>query len=128
LPDRVAVGLELACIKAARMGALVRYQGRYDASRGQRVEDQVARLSRRAKISDRVGGTHVMYVHAHATSRSFQRPRARAAHQPAGQRWKGVTKPLVIAGIALTALALFHYLMVGLNETTDEDRNWPSAN
>ncbi len=36
--------------------------------------------------------------------------------------WKGVTKPLAVAGIALTALAaLFHYLRVGPNDTTEED-------
>jgi formate dehydrogenase iron-sulfur subunit len=36
--------------------------------------------------------------------------------------WKGFTKPMAVAGIALTALAaLFHYLRVGPNETTEED-------
>jgi formate dehydrogenase iron-sulfur subunit len=36
--------------------------------------------------------------------------------------WKGIAKPLAIAGIALTALAgFFHYTRVGPNEVTEEE-------
>lgn len=36
--------------------------------------------------------------------------------------WKGIAKPLAVAGIALTALAgFFHYIRVGPNEVSDED-------
>jgi formate dehydrogenase iron-sulfur subunit len=36
--------------------------------------------------------------------------------------WKGVTKPLALAGIALTALAgFFHFIRVGRNETHESD-------
>ena len=42
--------------------------------------------------------------------------------------WKGFTKPMARAGIALTAFAaLFHYLRVGPNDTTKDERRRPRA-
>ena len=36
--------------------------------------------------------------------------------------WKGIAKPLAVAGIALSALAgFFHYTRVGPNEVTDDE-------
>jgi formate dehydrogenase iron-sulfur subunit len=43
--------------------------------------------------------------------------------------WKGVTKPLALAGIALTALAgFFHYTRVGPNEVSEEEEIDAEAN
>ena len=36
--------------------------------------------------------------------------------------WKGLTKPLAVGAMALTALVgFFHYIRVGPNEVTEED-------
>jgi formate dehydrogenase iron-sulfur subunit len=41
---------------------------------------------------------------------------------PMVRLWKGIAKPLAVAGLALTALAgFFHYVRVGPNEVTDEE-------
>ncbi|MDB5767485.1 MAG: fdoH, partial [Collimonas fungivorans] len=70
-----------------------------------------------------VGGTHVMYVLHHADRPSLyhglpDNPRI----SPLVGLWKGAAKPLVLAGIALTALAgFFHYIKIGPNEVTEED-------
>jgi len=41
---------------------------------------------------------------------------------PMVKLWKGIAKPLAVAGLALTALAgFFHYTRVGPNEVTDEE-------
>jgi len=124
--DRVAVGLEPACIKACPTGALV-FGTKEDMQHHAegRVQDLQSRGFDQAGLYDPagVGGTHVMYVLPHADQPQLY------SGLPAEPRisamvgaWKGFTKPLAVAGIALTALAaLFHYLRVGPNETTEED-------
>jgi formate dehydrogenase iron-sulfur subunit len=70
-----------------------------------------------------VSGTHVMYVLHHADQPQLysglpEDPRI----SPTVRLWKGVTKPLALAAMALTALAgFFHYVRVGPNETDDGD-------
>ena len=124
--DRVAVGLEPACIKACPTGALV-FGTKEDMQHHAegRVQDLQSRGFDQAGLYDPagVGGTHVMYVLPHADQPQLYNglPAEPRISAMVGA-WKGFTKPLAVAGIALTALAaLFHYLRVGPNETTEED-------
>ncbi|HEX9208535.1 MAG TPA: formate dehydrogenase subunit beta [Steroidobacteraceae bacterium] len=124
--DRVAVGLEPACIKSCPTGALV-FGTKEDMKHHAegRVKDLQSRGFEQAGLYDPsgVGGTHVMYVLPHADRPQLYDGLPAEPHISATvQAWKGFTKPLAVAGIALTALAaLFHYLRVGPNETTEED-------
>jgi formate dehydrogenase iron-sulfur subunit len=124
--DRVAVGLEPACIKSCPTGALV-FGTKEDMIQHavHRVEDLKSRGFDQAGLYDPagVGGTHVMYVLAHADQpQLYNDLPADPQISPLVRAWKGITKPLALAGIGLTALAaLFHFLKVGPNETTDED-------
>jgi formate dehydrogenase iron-sulfur subunit len=124
--DRVAVGLEPACIKSCPTGALV-FGTKEDMKHHAegRVKDLQSRGFDQAGLYDPsgVGGTHVMYVLPHADQPQLYSGLPAEPHISATVRaWKGFTKPLAVAGIALTALAaLFHYLRAGPNETTEED-------
>ena len=124
--DRVAVGLEPACIKACPTGALV-FGTKEDMQHHAegRVKDLQSRGFDQAGLYDPsgVGGTHVMYVLQHADQpQLYSDLPAEPRISPMVSAWKGITKPLAVAGIALTALAaLFHYLRVGPDDTTAED-------
>ena len=124
--DRVAVGLEPACIKACPTGALVfgtKEDMQQDAA--ERVEDLQSRGFEHAGLYDPsgVGGTHVMYVLHHADQPQLysglaQDPRI----SPAVRLWKGLTKPTALGIMALTALAgFFHFIRVGRNEVSEAD-------
>jgi formate dehydrogenase iron-sulfur subunit len=124
--DRVAVGREPACIKACPTGALV--FGTKEAMKhhaAERVEDLKSRGFEHAGLYDPagVGGTHVMYVLHHADQPQLYNDLPADPHISAMVGvWKGVTKPLALAGIALTALAgFFHYKRVGRNEVGERD-------
>jgi formate dehydrogenase subunit gamma len=90
-----------------------------------RIEDLKERGFANAGLYDPagVGGTHVMYVLHHADQPSLyhglpDNPRI----SPMVGLWKGVAKPLALAGIVLTALAgFFHYTRVGPNEVSKEE-------
>jgi formate dehydrogenase iron-sulfur subunit len=124
--DRVAVGLEPACIKACPTGALV-WGTKEDMQQhaAERVEDLKSRGFEHAGLYDPagVGGTHVMYVLHHADEPGLYNDLPADPHiSPMVGLWKGVTKPLALAGIALTALAgFFHFIRVGRNETHESD-------
>ena len=124
--DRVAVGLEPACIKACPTGALV-WGTKEDMQQhaAERVEDLKSRGFEHAGLYDPagVGGTHVMYVLHHADQPELYNGLPTDPHiSPMVGLWKGVTKPLALAGIALTALAgFFHFIRVGRNETHESD-------
>lgn len=124
--DRVAVGLEPACIKACPTGALV-WGTKEDMQEhaAERVEDLKSRGFEHAGLYDPagVGGTHVMYVLHHADQPELYNGLPTDPHiSPMVGLWKGVTKPLALAGIALTALVgFFHFIRVGRNETDDSD-------
>jgi formate dehydrogenase iron-sulfur subunit len=124
--DRVAVGLEPACIKACPTGALV-WGTKEDMQQhaAERVEDLKSRGFEHAGLYDPagVGGTHVMYVLHHADQPGLYNDLPADPHiSPMVGLWKGVTKPLALAGIALTALAgFFHFIRVGRNETHESD-------
>jgi formate dehydrogenase iron-sulfur subunit len=91
----------------------------------ERIEDLKERGFEHAGLYDPqgVGGTHVMYVLHHADQPSLyhglpDNPKI----SPLVQLWKGVAKPLAVAGMAIAALAgFFHYTRVGPNEVTPEE-------
>jgi formate dehydrogenase iron-sulfur subunit len=124
--DRVAVGLEPACIKSCPTGALV-FGTKEDMQQhaAERVEDLKSRGFEHAGLYDPAGvhGTHVMYVLHHADQPQLYSGLARDPHiSPTVRLWKGVAKPLGVALMALTALAgFFHYIRVGPDETDPAD-------
>ena len=123
--DRVAVGMEPACIKACPTGALV--FGTKDAMRLHatgRIEDLKARGFANAGLYDPqgVGGTHVMYVLPHADHPQIyeglpKNPRI----SPLVSVWKGPLKPLMSIGLGVIAFAgVIHYVGVGPNDVEDD--------
>ena len=124
--DRVAVGLEPACIKACPTGALV-FGTKEDMKQhaAERVEDLKSRGFDQAGLYDPpgVGGTHVMYVLHHADQPELYNDLPADPHISAMVGlWKGVSKPISLALMGLTALAGFlHYIRVGRNETDERD-------
>ncbi|MGO4331465.1 formate dehydrogenase subunit beta [Cupriavidus sp. 2TAF22] len=124
--DRVGVGQEPACVKTCPTGAIV-FGTKEDMKQHaeERIVDLKSRGFDKAGLYDPagVGGTHVMYVLHHADQPSLyhglpDEPRI----SPLVGLWKGLAKPLAVAGIAVTALAgFFHYIRVGPNETLPED-------
>jgi formate dehydrogenase iron-sulfur subunit len=124
--DRVAVGLEPACIKACPTGALV-FGTKQDMQQhaAERIEDLKSRGFENAGLYDPagVGGTHVMYVLHHADQPQLYSDLPADPHiSPAVRLWKGVTKPLALAVMGFTVLAgFFHYIRVGANETDERD-------
>jgi formate dehydrogenase iron-sulfur subunit len=92
---------------------------------GERIEDLKSRGFANAGLYDPpgVGGTHVMYVLHHADQPSIyeglpDRPKISAFVD----LWKGMVKPLALAGVAAAAAAGFlHWITVGPNEVQSED-------
>ena len=124
--DRVAVGLEPACVKSCPTGAIV-FGSKEDMTQHaeERIEDLKSRGFDQAGLYDPagVGGTHVMYVLHHADkpmlySGLAENPRI----SPMVGLWKGFTKPLALFAIAATAaLGFLHYIGIGPNETDERD-------
>ncbi|XSG85828.1 MAG: formate dehydrogenase subunit beta [Methylohalobius sp. ZOD2] len=124
--DRVAVGLEPACIKACPTQALV-FGSKEDMIHhaGERIDDLKERGFENAGLYDPegVGGTHVMYVLQHADKPELynELPREPTISAMVGL-WKGLFKPLATAAMCFTILAgFFHYVTVGPNETEEEE-------
>src|SRR5215469_9240761 len=124
--DRVAVGQEPACIKTCPTGAIM-FGTKVDmiAQAEDRVEDLKERGFEKAGLYNPagVGGTHVMYVLHHADQPELYHGLAKdPSISPTVGLWKGLTKPLALAGMAVTALAgWFHYSRVGPNEVSKEE-------
>jgi formate dehydrogenase iron-sulfur subunit len=124
--DRVAVGLEPACVKACPTGAIM-FGSKSDmtAWAGERVEELKSRGFKNAGLYDPagVGGTHVMYVLHHADKPSIYAGLPDSPQiSPFVGLWKGAVKPLAVAGIALAAIAgFFHSVVAGPNEVQPED-------
>ena len=124
--DRVAVGLEPACVKTCPTGAIVF---------GSKEDMQVHAAGRIADLKERgfdqaglydpegVGGTHVMYVLHHADQPSLYAGLPDApAISPMVSLWKGITKPLALLAMGATVLAgFFHYVRVGPNKVDEEE-------
>ena len=124
--DRVAVGQEPACVKTCPTGAIVfgtKEDMKHHAE--ERIEDLKSRGFAQAGLYDPagVGGTHVMYVLHHADKAPlYHGLKQNPSISPMVGLWKGLTKPLALAGIAATALAgFFHYSRVGPNEVSKDE-------
>ena len=126
--DRVAVGLEPACIKACPTQALV-FGSKEDMIEHaqERIVDLQERGYQNAGLYDPpgVGGTHVMYVLHHADQPQLYNDLPKDPEiSPVVGVWKGIFKPLATAALAFTALAgFFHYVTIGPNETEEEEEN-----
>nr|WP_315259482.1 formate dehydrogenase subunit beta [uncultured Duganella sp.] len=124
--DRVAVGQEPACVKTCPTGA-INFGTKEDmkAHADERIEDLKSRGFEHAGLYDPagVGGTHVMYVLHHADQPSLYHGLKKDPSISATVGlWKGLTKPLALAGMAVTALAgWFHYSRIGPNEVSKEE-------
>ncbi len=124
--DRVGVGLEPACVKACPTGAIM-FGSKSDMASwaGERIEDLKSRGFANAGLYDPpgVGGTHVMYVLHHADRPSLyaglpDKPRISMFVEA----WKGMFKPVALAGIAVAAVAGFlHWVVTGPNDVQPKD-------
>ena len=123
--DRVAVGLEPACIKACPTGALV-FGSKEDMIHhaAERIVDLNSRGYANAGLYDPagVGGTHVMYVLQHADQPGLYNGLPKdPSISPLVGLWKGVAKPVAAFALGLVALgSLFHYITKGPNEVSKE--------
>lgn len=124
--DRVNVGLEPACVKTCPTGAI---------NFGTK-SDMVAYGEKRAhELKDRgfekaglynpegVGGTHVMYVLKHSDQPNLVGLPNDPHISPLVELWKGVAKPLAVAGmIGAMVAGFFHYMKVGpIEESAKQD-------
>ena len=119
--DRVAVGLEPACVKTCPTGAIT-FGSKEDMidHAAERVVDLQERGYANAGLYNPagVGGTHVMYVLKHADKPEIYHglPKDPKISATVGL-WKGVLKPLAVLAMGLTVLTgFFHYIKVGAND------------
>ena len=126
--DRVSVGLEPACAKACPTQAISFGTKRDMIDLAQtRIADLGERGYDKAGLYDPPGvdGTHVMYVLQHADRPELysglpKNPKI----SPLVEAWKGIAKPLALAGLGLTALFGFlHYVAAGPNEVGEADES-----
>jgi len=124
--DRVAVGQTPACAKACPTGAIM-FGTKSDMTdwAGERITDLKSRGFDQAGLYDPpgVGGTHVMYVLQHADTPHIYAGLPDNPHiSPLVQAWKGLMKPIAMAGLAFTAVVGFmHWMVAGPNEVQPED-------
>jgi formate dehydrogenase iron-sulfur subunit len=121
--DRVAVGLEPACVKTCPTGAIV-FGSKEDMIHHaeERIEDLKERGYQNAGLYDPqgVGGTHVMYVMQHADRPELYGVPKDPTISPLVSIWKGVGKPLALLALGLAAVgSFFHYVKVGPNEVEE---------
>lgn len=123
--DRVAVGMEPACIKSCPTGALVfgTKDDMLEHAAG-RIADLKSRGYAKAGLYDPqgVGGTHVMYVLQHADTPEIYSGLPKNPHiSPLVSLWKGAMKPILSLGLGVMAFAgVLHYVGVGPNETKED--------
>jgi formate dehydrogenase iron-sulfur subunit len=124
--DRVAVGLEPACVKACPTGCITfgdKGQLQHDAA--ERVVELKSRGFEQAGLYDPqgVGGTHVMYVLHHADDPTLYSGLPKEPKiSPMVRLWKGAAKPLALGAMAFVALAGFlNMVRGGASETTAKD-------
>jgi formate dehydrogenase iron-sulfur subunit len=123
--DRVAVGLEPACIKACPTQALS--FGSKQAMKhlaDERLVELKGRGFEQASVYDPsgVGGTHVVYVLPHGDPELYRLP-AKPEVSPLVALWRGgVAKTLgVITMLAVVIGGIFHYMKVGPLEVDESD-------
>ena len=124
--DRVAVGLEPACIKSCPTGALV-FGSKEDMidHAEERIADLKERGYQQAGLYDPpgVGGTHVMYVLQHADRPELYGLPNDPKISPLVSFWKGAAKPIARIALGLAALGtFFHYVKVGPNEVEEDEK------
>ncbi|HLR81836.1 MAG TPA: formate dehydrogenase subunit beta, partial [Paenalcaligenes sp.] len=131
--DRVDVGLEPACVKTCPTGAIT-FGAKDDmvAYSETRVKQLQERGHDNAGLYDPegVGGTHVMYILRDASQPELQELPANPQVSPTVSFWKGLAKPIALAGAALAFLGgFFHYMKVGpIREPKgDDDSSTTSA-
>ncbi len=123
--DRVAVGLEPACVKTCPTGAIM-FGTKTDMLKqaAGRITDLKRRGFAKAGVYDPkgVGGTHVIYLLQHA-----DRPELYSdlpdnpSISPMVSLWKGAVKPLTSLAFGMIAVgAFFHYLVKGPNRVPEE--------
>lgn len=123
--DRVAVGLEPACIKSCPTQALTfgSKDDMLDLAR-ERVAELGERGFRKASIYDPsgVGGTHVVYVLPHGDPELYRLP-ARPEISPLVALWRsGVARTLGVLTMASVVVAgIFHYMKVGPLEVDEHE-------
>jgi formate dehydrogenase iron-sulfur subunit len=123
--DRVAVGLEPACVKTCPTGAIV-FGSKDDMKH--HAEGRIADLKERGYQSaglydpEGVGGTHVMYVLQHADQPQLYGLPKDPTISPLVSLWKGVGKPLAMLALGVAAIgSFFHFVKVGPNEVEEEE-------
>lgn len=124
--DRVAVGLEPACVKTCPTGAIV--FGSKDEMKvhaAERIVDLKSRGYDNAGLydPDGVGGTHVMYVLHHAdTPKLYAGLPDQPVISPLVGLWKGISKPLALLAVGAAVLAgFFHYVRVGPQRVEEQE-------
>ena len=131
--DRVAVGLEPACVKTCPTGAIV-FGSKEDMKEhaAERIVDLKSRGFDQAGLYDPagVGGTHVMYVLHHADQPSLY---AGLPDQPSispfVELWKGISKPLGLLAMGAAVLAgFFHYVRIGPQRVEEDEHPAPTDN
>ena len=122
--DRVAVGLQPACVKACPTGAL-RFGSKEDMLDfgAGRVVDLKERGYQNAGVYDPkgVGGTHVVYVLQHADRPNlYNGLPENPTISPWVSFWKGLAKPVAAAAmIGAVVAGFFHYMKNGPVEVAD---------
>jgi formate dehydrogenase iron-sulfur subunit len=123
--DRVAVGLEPACIKTCPTQALT-FGSKEDMLElaSERVAELTERGFQKASIYDPsgVGGTHVMYVLPHGEPELYRLPKNPEV-SPLVALWRsGVARALgVVTMVSVVVAGIFHYMKVGPLEVDERD-------
>ena len=126
--DRVAVGQAPACAKVCPTQA-ISFGTKKDmiAWADKRIADLKERGYKNAGLYDPagVGGTHVMYVLKHVDKPEIYAGLPKDPKiSPLVDFWKGLAKPVALAGVGLAALVgFFHYVTHGPNEVQPEDED-----